>query len=118
MALRSTTCRMAEQPEREAAYFTLLRARDELSGLERYHEYLLSELRRLRRSTQEDDALRATVLERYRRILRGSDDELATTSERRAALIDDELLRLPARIDAAAEYVRECERLVEILGGR
>lgn len=109
---------MAERSEREAAYFTLLRARDELSGLERYHEYLLMELRRMKRSTQEDDALRATVLERYRRILRGSDDELATTFERREALIHDELLRLPARIEAAAEYVRECERLVELLGGR
>jgi hypothetical protein len=109
---------MAEQSEREAAYFTLLRARDELSGLERYHDYLLSELRRLRRSAQEDEALRATVLERYRRILRGSDDELATTFERLMALIDAELLLLPARIEAAAEYVRECEQLVEMLGGR
>jgi hypothetical protein len=109
---------MAEQSEREAAYFTLLRAREELSGIERYHDYLMSELRRLKRSTQEDAALRATVLERYRRILRGSDDELATTFERRAALIEDELLRLPGRIEAATEYVRECERLVEMLGGR
>jgi len=109
---------MAERSERETAYFTLLRARDELSGLERYHEYLQAELRRMRRSTQEDEALRGTALDRYRRILRGSDDELATAFERRAALIDDELLRIPTRIEAAAAYVHECERLLEMLGGR
>ena len=41
---------MPERSEREAAYFALLRARDELSDLQRYAEHLEDELRRLRRS--------------------------------------------------------------------
>jgi hypothetical protein len=108
---------MPERSEREAAYFTLLRARDELSGVERYAEYLQAERQRLRRSVSEEAALRGTVSERLRRILRGTDDELTQAVERRLALIEDELLRLPPRIDAAAAYVLECERTLDTLGG-
>jgi len=106
-----------EREEREAAYFALLRARDELSDLQRYAEHLDEELRRLRRTEREEDALRATVPARTRRVLRGSDDEMRDVIRRRIALIEDERLRLPARITAAEAFVTECERHHDVLGG-
>jgi hypothetical protein len=108
---------MAERNEREAAYFALLRARDEVSELRRYAEHLDDELRRLRRTEREEAALRASVPARTRRLLRGSDTELHEASERRIALIEDELARLPARIEAAERFVAECERHHDVLKG-
>jgi len=106
-----------ERSEREAAYFALLRARDELSDLRRYLEHLDDELRRLRRTDSEEAALRASVPSRTRRVLRGSDAELREAMERRIALIEDERARLPERIAAAEDFVTECERHHEVLGG-
>jgi hypothetical protein len=108
---------MPERDEREAAYFALLRARDELSDLRRYAEHLDEELRRLRRTEREEEALRASVPERTRRLLRGSDAELREAMDRRAALIEDERGRLPTRIEAAEAFVLECERHHDVLGG-
>lgn len=109
---------MAERSEKDAAYFALLRARDELATLCRYEEHLGDELRRLRRSEREEAALRSSAPERMRRVLRGSDDELAQVTQRRAALIEDELARLPDRVAAAEDFVAECERNHDVLGGR
>lgn len=109
---------MAERTEREAAYFALLRAREELDGLRRYEEHLGDELRRLRRAEREEAALRAAAPERMRRILRTSDGELTEIVRRRVALIEDELVRLPGRIEAAESFVAECERHHDVLGGR
>ena len=108
---------MAERSEREAAYFALLRARDELTGLQRYAEHLEDEVRRLRRAEREEAALRDGVPPRMRRALRASDAELAEVSARRLALLEDERTRLPGRIAAAETFVRECERHHETLGG-
>jgi len=108
---------MAERSEREAAYFALLRAREELSDLRRYADYLDEELRRLRRTEREEEALRSSIPQRTRRILRGADAELRELNERRVALIDDERARLPARIVAAERFVAECERHHDVLGG-
>lgn len=108
---------MPERSERDAAYFALLRARDELSDLRRYAEHLDDELRRLRRAEREEAALRSSVSGRVRRVLRASDAELTDVMERRAALIEDERMRLPPRIEAAEAFVAECERHHDILGG-
>ena len=108
---------MAERDERETAYFALLRAREELDLLRRYDDHLGEELRRLRRSEREEAALRAGVPPRMRRVLRGSDTELSVVLARRAALIEDELARLPGRIAAAEAFVLECERHHDVLGG-
>lgn len=108
---------MPERSEREAAYFVLLRARDELSELRRYAEHLEDELRRLRRAEREEAALRANVSGRVRRVLRTSDAELTDVTDRRASLIEDERLRLPARIEAAEAFVSECEHHHDVLGG-
>ena len=109
---------MAERDERETAYFALLRAREELDLLRRYEDHLGEELRRLRRSEREEAALRAAVPARMRRVLQNSDAELGEVLTRRAALIEDELARLPARIAAAEDFVADCERHHDVLGGR
>lgn len=109
--------RMPERTERETAYFALLRARDELSALRRYEEHLGDELRRLRRSEREELALRESAPDRMRRVLRASDGEWTEVVRRRASLIEDELARLPARIEAAELFVAECERHHDVLGG-
>ncbi len=108
---------MAEHAEREAAYFALLRAREELDALRRYDEYLADERRRLERTLREEAALRDGIATRMRRVLRGSDTELADAVQRRLALLEDERERLPARIAAAEAFVAECERHHDVLGG-
>ena len=108
---------MAERSEREAAYFALLRAREELSALQRYAEHLDDEVRRLRRAEREEAAIRDGVPPRMRRALRASDTELADVRSRRIALLEDERMRVPDRIAAAEVFVRECERHHDVLGG-
>jgi hypothetical protein len=96
--------------EVETAYFTLLRAREDLSALRRYEDYLRDEARRLRRFTAEGDALADTVDPRLRRALRHTDTPLVDAIKARLALLADEAARLPERIAAAERYVEECER--------
>jgi hypothetical protein len=106
-----------DRTERDAAYFALLRARDELTALSRYEEYLHEEARRVRRSASEAAALTASVAEPTRRVLRTSDTDLAEVLERRLRVIEDELRHLPERLRAASAYVEECERTSDLLGG-
>lgn len=96
--------------EVEAAYFTLLRAREELDGLRRYDDYLRDERGRLRRFGSEGDALADRVEPRYRRVLHHTDKPLADAIRTRIAVIEDELARLPDRLAAAEQFVEECER--------
>jgi hypothetical protein len=95
--------------EVETAYFALLRAREDLTALRRYEEYLGEEARRLRRFTAEGDALAGTVDARVRRPLRHADGPLAEAVKTRLALLADEAARLPDRLAAADAYVTECE---------
>jgi hypothetical protein len=96
--------------EVETAYFTLLRAREDLAALRRYEEYLGEEARRLRRFVAEGDALADTVDVRLRRVLRHSDGPLTEALKARLALLADEAARLPDRIAAAEAYVEDCDR--------
>ncbi|MFP4149399.1 MAG: hypothetical protein ACLFUG_00575 [Nitriliruptoraceae bacterium] len=96
--------------EVEAAYFTLLRAREELDALRRYDEYLTAEAQRLRRTTNEAEALREGVDRRLLRALRHSDTPLAQAVTARLAVLAEEQASLPERIEAAAAYVEACER--------
>jgi hypothetical protein len=96
--------------EVEAAYFTLLRARDELARLQRYDDYLAAESQRLRRTISEGAALTTGVDDGVRRVLSASDDVLRGAIEARLVLLDDERTRLPARLEAAVAFVTECER--------
>jgi hypothetical protein len=96
--------------EVETAYFTLLRAREDLSALRRYDEYLREEARRLRRFVSEGDALAGTVDPRLLRVLRHTDGPLTEALRARLALLGDEAARLPDRLTAAETYVEDCER--------
>lgn len=105
--------------EVEAAYFTLLRAREELDAIRRKESYLADELRRLNRFVAEGEALADSVSAATRRLLRTSDEQLAKLVEQRRALIDDERRRMPEREQAAAVFVEECERHhAELAAGR
>jgi outer membrane protein TolC len=104
--------------EVETAYFTLLRAREDLAALRRYEDYLGEEARRIRRFVSEGEALADTVDVRLRRVLRHTDTPLADALKARLALLADEAARLPDRLVAAESYVEECEREHERLRGR
>lgn len=95
--------------EVEAAYFTLLRARDEVQALQRYGEVLHDEQRRLHRFRAEGAAVAARVDRRLLRALRHTDGPLDEAVEARSAVIDDERARLPERIAAAQAFVTEAE---------
>ncbi|MCC5948700.1 MAG: hypothetical protein JJT89_09620 [Nitriliruptoraceae bacterium] len=96
--------------EVEAAYFTLLRAREELEALHRYEEFLRAERQRLRRTASEREAALAAIDRRMGRPVRATDEALAQAAEVRDRVVADELDRLPARIEAAESYVTDCER--------
>lgn len=96
--------------EVEAAYFTLLRAREELEGLRRYEDYLRDERARLRRFASEGAALADRVDWRYRRTLAHTDQPIADALRLRSEVLRDELDRVPERIAAAEEFVADCER--------
>jgi len=96
--------------EAEAAYFALLRAREELDALRRYEEYLVAEAQRLRRTTSEGEALLDAVDRRLTRALRHTEQPLAQAVTARLAVIADERSRLPDRLAAAEEFVATCER--------
>lgn len=96
--------------ESQAAYFTLLRAREEFAALERYAEFLGEEQRRVRRFMAEGAALADTVDHRLRRSMRHIDTQFLDAITQRMAWIDDERGHLPDRIAAAAAFVAACEQ--------
>lgn len=109
---------MSASSEYEAAYFTLLRAREEHDDLLRYQEFLSTEQRRL-------DAFAAQTRERQealpRKLRRPVDLTTKTLLEavgRRRASVVQELDRVDGRIAAAQDFVEECEREVEALRAR
>ncbi len=95
--------------EVEAAYFTLLRAREELDALRRYQDYLGDESRRLARVTREGEALRAGIDRRLLRPLAHTDRPMADAITARSRAIADERDRLPERLEAAEAFVADCE---------
>ncbi len=103
--------------EVEAAYFTLLRAREELAALRRYGEFLEAERRRLQRFVAEGDALEAHVDPRLRRAIVHTDRGLSESVRSRLEVIANEFERLPDRLDAAAAFVEECEQELGRLRG-
>ena len=96
--------------EVEAAYFTLLRAREELDALRRYSDYLLAESQRLRRTTSEGKALLEQVDARLLRAMRPTEQALEEAVKARLGALEDERNRLPDRIAAAEAFVEACEQ--------
>lgn len=96
--------------EVQAAYFTLLRAREELDSLRRYHEYLTDERGRIRRFLSEGEALADRVDRRLLRAIRHTDQPVGEALQMRLNVVTDELARLPDRVADAERFVDECER--------
>lgn len=105
------------RPDVEAAYFALLRAREDETNLRRYQEHLADESRRLRRFRAETAAAADDAPPRLRRRIRHTDEPLHDAVTGRLEAVEDELAHLDERIEAAADYVRECERHHERLRG-
>lgn len=103
--------------EAEAAYFTLLRAREDLAALRRFEDYLRDESRRLRRFVSEGDALADGIDRRLRRALRHTDQPLVDAVRARLDVLADELERMPDRIAAAEAFVEDCEHAHQRLRG-
>lgn len=102
----------------EAAYFALLRARDEVTALARYADFLAAERERIARWSAEAEALVAPVDARLRRAVAQTDKAVTQALKNRLAVIADESRRLPDRTAAAEAFVAECEAEVERLRGR
>ena len=100
---------MARGDDEQAAYFALLRAREELAALQRYAEYLVAERSRIDEFVARGAELDETVDTRLRRALRHTDEPLGEALELRRRVIADERRRMPERIEAAQAYVDECE---------
>lgn len=95
--------------ETEAAYFTLLRAREEVTALQRYGEVLADEVRRVARFRTDGDELVARADRRLLRALQHTDTAVQEALELRLRVVADERARLPERLTAAEAFVAECE---------
>jgi BMFP domain-containing protein YqiC len=106
---------MSAKSEYDAAYFTLLRAREERDDLLRYSEYLEAEQERLEQfsaATRDNlDALPRRVTKPVAATTKGV---LEAVGRRRAAVLD-ERKRMAQRIENADRFVEECERDVDSL---
>lgn len=109
---------VSAKSEYDAAYFTLLRAREEHEDLLRYGEYLAREVRRLEAFVEETRRLAEPLSRRVRRTVDATTRPLAEAVGRRHTVVEDELRRSDDRIAAAAAFVEECEAEVASMGGR
>jgi hypothetical protein len=100
---------VARTDDVETAYFALLRAREEVTSLQRWEEYLRAERARIDAFVAAGRELDETVDRRLRRSLGHNDGPLGEVLEQRRRLLADELHRLPERVEAAERFVAECE---------
>ena len=106
---------MSAKSEYDAAYFTLLRAREERDDLLRYAEYLDAEQTRLEEfSAQTRDNLDALPRRVTRPIAATSKGVLEAVGRRRAAVLE-ERKRMHDRIANAEAFVEECELELDAL---
>ncbi len=100
---------MSRQSEYDAAYFTLLRAREELDHLRRYAEYLTEELDRLAGFARSVHEASEVVPRKFRRMVDGTDKQLLEAIGRRRAIVLSERDKVPERVTAQESFVAECE---------
>jgi hypothetical protein len=106
---------MSARSEYDAAYFTLLRAREEHAQLLSYREYLVEERERLNAFVGE---LRSRAEDLPRRMRRPVDQTTKAVVEAigtRRSVVLAELERMDERISNAQEFVEECETEVDQL---
>ena len=106
---------MSAKSEYDAAYFTLLRAREEREDLLRYAEFLEAEQNRLEEfATTTRDSLDALPRRVTRPIAATTKGVLEAVGRRRAAVLD-ERKRMQQRIANAEAFVEECELELDAL---
>lgn len=106
---------MSSRSEYEAAYFTLLRAREEHDDLLRYGEYLRAELDRLNDMSAGTRAAEDSLPRRLRRPVNQTTKPLLEAIGARRNIVLGEQGRLDDRLAAARAFVEECEREVDAL---
>lgn len=106
---------MTAGSEYEAAYFTLLRAREEHDDLLRYREYLDAERRRLEAFVAETREGEDQLPRRLRRTVGATTKGVIEAVGRRRTAVDAERAKVDERIDAAQAFVEECEAEVAAL---
>ena len=106
---------MTAKSEYDAAYFTLLRAREEHTDLMRYRDFLTDERARLDEFSEQTRDRLDLLPDRLRRPLAGTSKPLLEAVGRRRAVVLGELNRIDDRIAAAEAFVEECELEVAAL---
>jgi hypothetical protein len=106
---------MSRKSEYDAAYFTLLRAREELDHLRRYQEFLEDELARLTTFAETVDDAAEVVPRKFRKMVDSTSKPLIEALGRRRAVVLAERDKVPARVAALEEFVSECEAEVAAL---
>jgi hypothetical protein len=108
---------VAASSEYDAAYFTLLRAREEHGDLLRYREFLLAERDRLDAFVRKLRTEADVVPRRMRRPVDQTTKAVVEAVGVRRAVVLAEYERMDDRIAAAQEFVEECETEVDELRG-
>jgi hypothetical protein len=100
---------MSGTDDEQAAYFALLRAREGLTNLQRFEEYITAERVRIDAFISAGQSLDEAVDHRLRRTLRHTDDALNEALELRRRVLADEKHRLPLKMEAAQEHIDACD---------
>ncbi len=106
---------MSAKSEYEAAYFTLLRAREEHGDLMRYREWLTSEQQRLEDFAAATREREEALPRRLLRPLNATTRPMLDALGRRRAMVVDERKKIDERIASAQAFVEECEAEVASL---
>lgn len=106
---------MTAKSEYDAAYFTLLRAREELDALVRYGDFLEAEQERLEAFTAETRERMDEVSRKVIRPIAATTKPLFEAIGRRRSAVMDERRRMSDRLENAQRFVEECELEVDAL---
>jgi hypothetical protein len=106
---------MSAKSEYEAAYFTLLRAREEHSEMLRYGEFLAIERQRLEQLAADIRTDEDALPRKLQRPVNQTTKPLLQAIGARRNIVLSELGRLDDRLSAAQAFVEECEAEVEAL---
>ena len=106
---------MSAKSEYEAAYFTLLRAREELDHLRAYQQFLEEELGRLGTFVKATQNASDVVPRKFRRLVDSTAKPLVEQVGKRRAVVLAERDAVPERIDAQNAFILELEEEVAAL---
>ncbi len=109
---------MTSERDRDALYYTLLRAREEHADLLAYREFLAEESHRLEAFAAETSARAGAVPRRLQRPTQATVKPLIEALGRRRGVIEEERRRIDERVARAQAFVEECEADLEAWGRR